>query len=305
MTHLLVTGASGLLGLNLSLLAVAQGFKVTGWVHTRGLKYAPFSIQRVDLCELDSIAARITEIKPDLIIHCAALANLEAAEADPGLAQRLNSDAAGRLAQIAAERQINLVHISTDAVFNGQRGDYTEEDEPSPLGVYAQSKLAGELAVREANPSAIIARVNFYGWSLSGERSLAEFFFNNLQAGNPIKGFTDVLFCPLYVAQLADILLEMVVKKLYGVYHVLSAESLSKYAFGLAIARRFGFNENLITPISVQNADLLAPRSPNLTLKVDKLQNDLGHALPKQVEGLEAFYQAYQNDIPNQLRACL
>jgi len=107
------------------------------------------------------------------------------------------------------------------------------------------------------------------------------------------------------VAQLADILLEMVVKKLYGVYHVLSAESLSKYAFGLAIARRFGFNENLITPISVQNADLLAPRSPNLTLKVDKLQNDLGHALPKQVEGLEAFYQAYQNDIPNQLRACL
>lgn len=305
MTHLLVTGASGLLGLNLSLLAAAKGFKVTGWVNTRNLKHAPFSIQQVDLCELDSIAACITEIKPDLIIHCAALANLEAAESDPALAQRLNADAAGRLAQIAAERKINFAHISTDAVFDGRRGAYTEEDKPSPLGVYAQSKLAGELAVQEANPSAIIARVNFYGWSLSGKRSLAEFFFNNLQAGNPIKGFTDVLFCPLYVGQLSDILLEMAANKLHGVYHVLSVESLSKYAFGLAIARRFGFNENLIIPISVQNAGLLAQRSPNLTLKVDKLQNDLGHALPKQAEGLEAFYQAYQNDIPKQLRACL
>lgn len=305
MTHLLVTGASGLLGLNLSLLAAVKGFKVTGWVHTRGLKHAPFSIQQVDLCELDSIEVRITEIKPDLIIHCAALANLEAAEADPVLAQRLNVDAAGRLAQIAAEHQINFVHISTDAVFNGQLGAYTEEDKPSPLGVYAQSKLAGELVVQEANPSAVIARVNFYGWSLSGKRSLAEFFFNNLQAGNPIKGFTDVLFCPLYVEQLADILLEMPAKKLHGVYHVLSSESLSKYAFGQAIARRFGFNENLITPISVQNAGLIAQRSLNLTLKVDKLQRNLGYALPKQVEGLEAFYQAYQNDIPKQLRACL
>ena len=305
MTRLLVTGASGLLGLNLSLLAVEQGYQVLGWVNANLLTHTSFPIQQIDLCNLSQIRERISVIKPDVIVHCAALAHIDLAEARPEWAMRINAEAAGEIARVAAEDSIPMIHISTDAVFDGQKGNYIESDVPSPISIYAKSKLAGEEAVNTANPDAIIARVNFYGWSISGQRSLGEFFFYNLQAGHPVKGFTDVVFCPLYVAQLAQILLEMVKKQLHGLYHVLSSEHLSKYDFGCAIARKFDFNESLITPISVQEAGLSAARSPNLTMQVEKLEHDLGHSLPNQARGLDAFFEAYQAGLPARIKSFL
>ena len=96
------------------------------------------------------------------------------------LAGKLNAEVPGWLAGAAKGWGVPFVHISTDAVFNGETGNYTEEDATDPLSVYARTKLAGEQAVQAANPEAAIARTVFYGWSLSGRRSLAEFFFNQL-----------------------------------------------------------------------------------------------------------------------------
>lgn len=303
--RILVTGASGLLGLNLSLMAMRRGHEVVGWSNTRGIRHAPFQVQMHDLYDLDSIAKAVDAAEPDLIINCAAVANLETAEASPDLAYRINAQAAAEIARVAAEIEIPLVHISTDAVFDGVKGDYSEEDEPHPINVYASSKLAGEQAVAEANPLAIIARVNFYGWSLSGTRSLAEFFYNHLRDENPMNGFTDVLFCPLYVEHLADTLLEMVENGLGGLYHVVSREKISKYDFGLAIARKFGFDETLIAPVSVKDGGLQAVRSLNLTLRTHKLEAALGRQMPDQAQALDAFYAAWQIDLPLILKACL
>jgi len=305
MTHLLVTGASGLLGLNLSLYAHKLGYIVDGWANDTRLPNAPFPVSQVNLLALEEIKSHVDMINPDVIIHCAALASLDGAEADPDLAFKLNGEVPGEIAKIANVKGIPLVHISTDSVFDGKLGDYSESDLVSPVGVYTQSKVAGERAVQELNPDAIIARVNFYGWSLSGKRSLAEFFYNNLSENKPVKGFTDVMFCPLYVRNLANILLEMIKKDLKGIYHVLSPEHLSKYAFGVAIARKFGFDESLIEPISVKDAGLKAARSPNMTLRVDKLLTDLGLALPNVNDGLDTFYQDFITNVPGELRACL
>ncbi len=303
--RILITGASGLLGLNLSLIALKSNHEVIGWLNTKALRHAPFPVESVDLLDLDTVEAKIETVAPDLIIHCAAVANLETAEANPDLADRVNALAASEIARVATKNSIHMVHISTDAVFDGTKGDYNEEDIPSPINIYAKSKLAGEWAVEEVNPDAIIARVNFYGWSLSGERSLAEFFFNHLREGIPIKGFTDAFFCPLYVGHLAEILLEMVERGLSGLYHVVSPEKMSKHDFGVSIARKFGFDESLITPASVQDAGLSAARSPKLTLRTDKLQAALGRSMPDQTTALEAFYQSWQAGLPDTLKACL
>lgn len=300
--RLLVTGASGLLGLNLSLVATAQNLTVTGLVHSRVLRGTPFETQKVDLLDQADSLAEIEAVKPDAIIHCAALANLNAAEAEPDLAHTLNAVVPGKLAAAAFRWGVPFVHISTDAVFDGQTGGYTEADPPNPLSVYARSKLAGEIAVQEANPDSLIARVVFYGWSLSGKRSLSEFFFNNLQAGNRVKGFTDTLFCPLYVEDLSQILLEMLKAGLKGVYHVVSPESLSKYAFGVRIAEKFGFDTGLIEPVRMQKIEREAPRSLNLVLKTDKVQSALGHGLLSVDDGLERLYQRWQEGYPEQLR---
>ena len=194
------------------------------------------------------------------------------------------------------------MHISTDSVFDGTRGNYHEEDTPNPLGVYSRTKLAGEFAVAEADPTAIIARVVLYGWSVTGKRSLAEFFYNNLSAGRQTNGFTDVFFCPLLANDMAHLLIDMLAKSLSGLYHVVASEHLSKYEFGVRIAQRFGLDASLIKPISVQEAGLKAARSPNLILRTDKLTRDLGEAPPGINSGIEKFYNLYESGYARKIK---
>jgi dTDP-4-dehydrorhamnose reductase len=302
MRRILVTGCSGLLGLNLALQA-CENHTIIGVVQQHALNGAPFQTVRLDLSLPDELEKLLDTAKPDLVINCAALANLDVCEGNQDLAYRLNAAMPGELAEITAKRDIALVHISTDAVFDGQRGDYREEDQPNPINVYARTKLAGELAVASANPKALIARVNFYGWSLFGKRSLAEWFFNNLSAGNKVNGFTDVLFCPLLVNDLADLLLEMSEKQLCGLYQVVSSEYLSKYQFGRLLAYQFGLDENLIRPASWQAGGLLAVRSSNLTLRTDKLQKVLGKPLPDQASGMRRFQELYVQGFQKRIRS--
>ena len=290
MTRLLVTGASGMLGVNLALLAQEMGYEVLGWTNSRSLVNAPFATRPVDFCDQQALAQAFAAAHPDALINCAAQANVDVAEKQLEQAFRVNAEAAGELALLARIAEIPMIQVSTDAVFDGTQGNYRETDTPNPLNTYAKSKLAGEQAVAEANSDAAIARVVFYGWSLTGTRSLAEFFFNNLTAGKPVNGFTDMFFSPLYVGHLAKTLLEMLERRLGGIYHVYSSESLSKYDFGVRLAQEFGLDASLIRPISALDSDLLARRSLNLSMNTDKLQAVLGKPLPSQAEGLHALH---------------
>ena len=188
--------------------------------------------------------------------------------------------------------------------FDGTKeGIYTEEDAPNPLGVYAQTKLDGEKAVLDANPDAAVARVNFFGWSLSGSRSLSEFFVNNLGEGKNVYGFDDVYFCPMFVGDLADTLVDMLKKSLSGMYHVVGSRAITKYDFGRAIAKQFGFDAGLIKPISVSDAGLTAKRSQNLRLSINKLSTALGREIPNFSTGLAKFYTQYQQSYPQKMRS--
>jgi dTDP-4-dehydrorhamnose reductase len=238
------------------------------------------------------------------VINCAALTNLEECEKHPGQAKILNIHLARDLAEDCMKRKIKLIHLSTDAVFDGtKQGAYTEEDEPNPQNIYAQTKLAGEQAVRDAYPQAIIARVNFFGWSMSGRRSLAEFFFNNLSEGRNVNGFTDVIFCPMWVTDLSRILIRMLENNLSGLYHVVGSQAIDKYRFGLEVARRFGLPENLILPLSVEDSDLTAKRSHNLWMSIHKLSTDLGREIPDFSTGLDEFYTQFQQGYPQKIRS--
>jgi len=303
--RILVTGASGLLGLNLALSAASVsggGHLVFGTVKEHVLKTDAFQAIRTDLLSPGAVERLLDQTQPDWVIHCAAMANVDACEAEPEQARQLNSELPARLATCVARGGARLVHISTDAVFDGQRGGYSEEDAPNPLGIYARTKLEGERGVAEANPQAIIARVNLFGWSMSGSRSLGEFFFYNLGARKRVLGFTDVFFCPILANDIAPILLQLLEKDLSGLFHVVSRECASKYEFGARLARRFGLDESLITPTSVANGGLKAARSPNLTLRTDKLVAALGEPPPDLSTSIEHFYTLYQQGYPQYLK---
>lgn len=300
--RLLITGASGLLGLNLALEA-RNMHQVVG-IGRCQLTGVPFEMVCADLLERGAVDRVLDTAHPDWLIHCAALANLEACEADPELARCLNASLPGDLAAACKVRGVKIVHISTDSVFDGIKSDlYTEEDMPNPLSLYAETKLQGEQAVLSANPHAIVARVNFYGFSLNGKRSLAEFFVNNLCAGERIKGFTDLTFNPTFVGDLADLLLRMLAKDLRGVYHTVGADVMSKYSFGVMLARRFGWDESLISPESVDRSGLTARRAHNLGLSVHKLFTALGGPIPAFSTGLDRFYSQFQQGYPQKIRS--
>jgi len=300
--RILITGASGLLGLNLA-LETTHRHTVFGTVHRHALKTSPFTVIQTNLLAPGAVERLLEQTQPDWVIHCAALANLDACETDPLLAKQLNTELPHTLASLVARGGARLLHVSTDSVFDGLRGNYSEEDAPSPVGVYTRTKLEGELAVAKADPTAIVARVNLFGWSLTGKRSLAEFFFNNLSQGKQVMGFTDVFFCPLLANHLADIFVHMLEKNLSGLYHVVSPEGLSKYEFGLRLARRFNLDSSLINPTSVYDSGLKASRSPNLTLRCDKLTRTLGEPIPRLSTGLDRLYTLYQQGYPQMLRS--
>jgi len=298
---LLITGASGLLGINLAMEAMRE-HEVFG-VDRGRLQSAPFPVTKTNFFNSNAFNSTLDSTQPDWVINCAALANLEECEKFPGQAKILNVDLPRELATVCAKRNMKFIHLSTDAVFDGTKeGAYTEDDEPNPQGVYSQTKLDSERAVQEANPQAIIARVNFFGWSLGGRRSLGEFFVNNLSEGKNVNGFTDVIFCPMWVNHLAQTLIAMLEKDLHGLYHVVGAQPMNKYQFGVEVARKFGLRESLIAPQSVERSSLTAKRSHNLWLSVHKLSTDLGRSLPEFSTGLVGFYTQFQQGYPQKIR---
>jgi dTDP-4-dehydrorhamnose reductase len=302
MARLLITGTSGLLGINLAHVTMSA-HEVTG-VDRGRLANAPFKLIKTDLLDRNAVDSILNAAKPEWVINCAAIADLEACDANPDLARALNTEMPGQLAEACKKRGIQIVHISTDAVFDGQKdGFYSESDPPNPLGTYSRTKLAGERAVLVANPKAIVARVNFYGWSLSGRKSLAEFFHHNLMNNKSMSGFTDVIFCPMFVNDTSRTLVKMLEKGLTGLYHLVGLQAMSKYQFGVEIARKFGLRESEISPKSILSYNLTSRRSNNLSLSTHRLSTDLGEALPDFSTGLTEFFAQYAQGYPQKIRS--
>ncbi len=299
--RILITGASGLLGVNLALEA-ARDHIVIGQINALHLNNAPFEQRSGDLLKPNAVEELVESSQPDWVIHCAALADIDTCEKNPELAERLNASLPARFAK-ACKNKAKLIYISTDAVFDGTKEEYFETDAPNPLSVYARTKLSGEQAVMDHDPDAIIARINLFGWSLFGTRSLAEWFFYNLQAGKQVKGFTDVFFCTQLVNDLAGVFLQMLGENLSGLYHVVGADCVSKYDFALEIAKRMNIPDVMVTPVRVQDFGLQASRSNKLNLNTSKLRKDIHMDIPRLSTGLDRLFTQYQQGYPQFLRS--
>ena len=193
------------------------------------------------------------------------------------------------------------MHISTDAVFDGQSGNYREEDTPHPLGVYARSKLAGEQAVTQANPQAIIARVNFYGWSLNGARAWLSFSTATCRPAKPVQRLHRHILLPAVGKPPGRLAAQDGRKRPAGYIPRGQREALSKYEFGCRIARLFDLDEQLITPVSWKAGGLQAQRSPDLSMHTGKLARDLGISLADQAVGLQRFRALFDSGYAQQI----
>jgi dTDP-4-dehydrorhamnose reductase len=282
MTRAVITGASGLLG-----GAVLRELGGEGWSHNVPALPDGTPLRRVELRGTGAEEA-LREARPDLVVHCAALTDVDACEDDPGTARALNTEAPGRLAATAAVLGAGFVHISTDAVYDGERpGEHSEDDPPAPANAYARTKLDGERAVLEAHPGALVVRTTMHGWSGPGRTSFSEAILGALRAGRRLTLFRDVVFSPLNVTDLAALIRRLAGSGASGVLNVAASDAVTKEAFGRLVARTFGLPEDPIEPIDVADLALRAPRPRNQALAVERLTQLLGAPPPSVADGVQ------------------
>lgn len=279
----LVTGASGFFGANFP--HVSDSSQLIALTRDGTTPPGYHSAVKADLNDPTSIRAAINESQPTHVLHAAALASHEECERQPELAFGINTDATSVMAQAAKECGSTMIYLSTDAVFSGETGNYSETDQPNPFSVYGKSKYEGEQRVLEINPESLIVRTNFFGWSPTHSRSILEFFLNNLQAGNQINGYTDFTVSSIYVRYLAHHIRQL--KGEPGVWHVASRDALTKFEFGLQVAEVFDLDPQLISPVSGKGE---VCRVRNISLDTAKFRNFLSefgaHELSSQFEGI-------------------
>jgi dTDP-4-dehydrorhamnose reductase len=302
---LLVTGASGLLGATVLRSAADLGWEVVGLCHRHVISDPKIRVVKVDLTDESFTSKILFDLRPTAIVHCAAATNVDWCEENPGQTEAINVHASAVLAKIAAELNAHLVYISTDAVFDGKKGDYAETDEPAPLNIYAKSKLAGEQEVVRRHPSALVVRVNIYGWNAQDKDSLAEWVLKRLAAGNDVPGFSDVFFTPILVNHLAPVLFAMLQRALTGTYHVAGSERVSKYEFARRVTTIFGFDPERVKPCRVKDMNLKAARPLDISLNTEKIHTALGRAMPNIDEGLREFRDLRDCQYPQQLKSYL
>lgn len=218
-------------------------------------------------------------VRPAAVVHTAGLTNVEACEADPAAARRVNVDMASHVAEACAARDIALLHVSTDQLFSGDAAMVAETADVAPMNTYARTKADAERAVAAAHPGALIARTNFYGWGTRYRESFSDRILRALRAQEPISLFTDVFFTPLPASEFARAALELLDAGASGVLHVSGDERLSKHEFGLRLARTFALDRSLIREGRLRDAALRAPRPHDMSLSNGAARRLLGRPL--------------------------
>lgn len=287
---ILITGVSGLLGSNLALF-FRNSYDVLGTYCTQPVVIEGIATQGVDIRSKKSVHNLIEQFKPNVVIHCAAIADVEFCETHKELAGKVNILGTKILVECLQNHNSKLIHISTDLVYDGVKGNYSEGDPVSPNNYYGYTKCKSEEEALK-NKKAFVARTNFFGINIIPHKlSLAEWILSELSHHRKIKGFTDVFFCSLHTPKLASILDAVIKKDLHGIFNCASSSFLAKYEFAVELAERFGLDPTLIEPISVDDFPFKAKRSKNLTLKIDKLYGMINTAIPSFEESIDSFYE--------------
>lgn len=276
MAKVWVTGAAGLIG-NRIVRAAGQF----------GEQHDVVTLARaeLDLTDADAIRRRFAAEQPDVIVHCAALSRPVDCEREPELARKVNEDATGLLAELAADRY--LIYFSTDLVLDGAQGNYTEEYPPNPLHDYGRSKLAGEREVSRFSNHTILRTALNFGESLTGDRSFNEQMHQALQAGKDFTLFEDEYRCPLNADVTARAVWELVEHRVGGVFMLGGSERVSRWQIGKALYDRWGSLPGRIKPGSLKDYDG-PPRAADLSMNCRKLQSLLSFPLPGFHEWLSA-----------------
>ncbi len=282
--RIVVTGANGLVGSRLCLLLAQRGHRVTGCSRgpRRGSAQAGvnegFEYRSCELSHEGEVRELFAMTQPEVIIHCASMTDVDGCERDPLAAYASNVQSAAHVSVHARPLHAHVVSVSTDYVFDGAAGPYSEEALPNPRGVYSTTKHMGEQAVRTLAQSWAIARTAVvYGWPPAGRPNFGSWLVATLAQNQQVRLFEDQFVSPSLAVNVAEMLAELAERRLTGVWNICGATVANRVKFGELLCEIFGFDTRLIIATHLRDAKLAAPRPPNAGLKTDKAQQELAH----------------------------
>jgi len=293
----LVVGANGLVGSRLVAELARREHRVTGLGRGASRLGAKVPYVSVDLGQAEALSKTIEVTKPEVIVNCAAMTDVDGCEREPAKAWTANVEGVATLAKAARAAGAHFIHVSTDYVFDGDAGPYDVDALPNPRGVYALSKHAGEEAVRalcEPGKWAIARTAVVYGWPAAGQKNFGSWLVDSLSKGQAVKLFEDQWVSPSLALNVAEMLADLAEKGLAGIWHTSGASVVDRVTYGKKLCERFGFDAALIQPSRMADVKLLSPRPAKSGLVVTKTAQALAHPPLSLEASLERFHDEYR-----------
>lgn len=279
MANVLITGASGLLG---KYLMHNQFHNISGTWFTNNVE--PGLLQ-MDICNKSQVSYIISRVKPDVIIHCAAIGSVDYVENNYTESYHVNVMGTKNLVNIARDARIKFVYISSNAVFAGDAPPYNEQSERKPVNRYGSMKREAENIVMDSRDWLIIRPFIFYGWPyLNGRSNPLVMFASRLADGQPVKAVNDIYWQPTSVTDAAQVIWQLLEYKA-EIFNIAPDEKMTLYDFALAIADKWHYDKKLIEPVPNSYFNLPAPRPIDTSYDLGKLKA-LGIKMKTVKEGL-------------------
>ncbi len=276
--RVLVTGSNGLLGSKL-LAAMRARPDLTPLGASRdpspAASLADVPYYRLDIIDNASVTRVFDEARPDVVIHAAAMTDVDGCERNPDEAWVVNVEGTRHVVEACNRFGARIVHLSSEYVFDGRAGPYAETDPPNPLSVYGRSKLASEEAVAGARVGWAVARTTVvFGYSPSARRNFVLWLLDRLADREPVRIVADQVGSPTLADSLAEMVLALATRAGHGIYHTVGASRLSRYDFSRLVAEVFGHDPDLVQPIDTPSLKQPAPRPLRAGLSVDRFRRE-------------------------------
>jgi len=297
--RILVTGSNGLLGQKL-VAALRDDAEVEVIATSRGEDRTPdpggYIYLPLDCTDEAAVHRAFDEVHPDVVIHTAAMTNVDACELDPINCRLQNVTAVEYLVRAAKACDAHFIQLSTDFIFDGANGPYKEEDEPHPLSIYGQSKLDAEQVVMNAGLEkwAIARTIIVYGVAKGLSRSNVVLWAKGaLEKGQPIKVVDDQWRMPTLAEDLADGCIRIAKRKAIGIFNLCGPDMMSILELVTRVGAFFDLDTSVITPITSESLSQPAKRPPRTGFILDKSSRELGYAPRGFEEGLELLKKQF------------
>ena len=293
MKKILVTGSNGLLGQKLVHLILDHSNHIllaTSKGENRLNSRSDFDYRSLDITDRNGVDSIVSEFEPDVLINSAAMTNVDACESNKENCIALNVEGVKNLVAACENHNTHLIHVSTDFVFDGKAGPYSENDQPNPLSFYGQSKYDSELIVSNSSLSkwSIARTIIIYGIVENMSKSNIVLWAKSaLESGSELKIVDDQFRSPTYADDLAKGCLLIAEKEKNGIYHLSGKESMSILELVYRVADFYGLDKSTISPVKSESLNQAAKRPPITGFVLDKANKELGYFPLSFNEGLK------------------